>query len=111
MESEERFDLAIGRIEQGNLQAPKHAGVAIRTADDSYFSLRLSMFPNVIYYLNKNAAQNGTYTVFSRLIKGTECTKFQNPVGFARLRPDLRTHMEIRFNLLERPLFMSLFPS
>jgi len=35
----------------------------------------------------------------------------QNPVGFARLPDEVKTHLEMTFNLLNRKLFMSLFPA
>ena len=110
MATEERFELAIGKVEQGKLQFAKHTGLAIKAIDEDYFMLRLSMFPNVNYFLSKNASQDGTYTIFSKSYRAEGGVKFQNPVGFAKLRADLRTHMEVRFNLFEKPIFMSLFP-
>ena len=108
---EQKHDLAVGRCEDGKILFPKNAGSAIRRGEDPFYSLRLHMFPGVTYFLSKNHGDNPNFTLFSRILRTEDGVRFQNPVGAARLRPDLKSHLEIRFNLIDRRVFMSLFPS
>lgn len=110
-QNELKHELVVGRCEAGKLLLPKNAGLAIRKSNESFYSLRLHMFPGVTYFLNKNFGENPNYTLFSKILRDEEGVRFQNPVGAARLRTDLKTHLEIRFNLIDRRVFMSLFPA
>lgn len=105
-----KHDLLVARCDEGRLLHAKNAGSALRRENDSFYALRLHMFPGTTYFLSKNYGDNPHYTIFSKILRSEEGIRFQNPVGSARLRPDLKTHLEMRFNLLDRPMFMSLFP-
>jgi hypothetical protein len=109
--NELKHDIVVGRCEDGKILLPKNAGSAIKRGDDGFYSMRLHMFPGVTYFLSKNHGDNPNYTLFSRILRTEGGVRFQNPVGAARLRPDLKTHLEIRFNLIDRRIFMSLFPA
>ena len=108
---EAKHDLYVGRCEDGKLLYSKHAGAAFQTSGAPFFTLRLHMFPGVSYFLSKNHGDGGSYTLFSKIVRDDDGTRFQNPVGFARLRTDLKTHLEVSLNLLERRIYMSLFPA
>ena len=107
-----RFDLVTGRIENGNIVKPLHAGVALSYPGEAHYVMRLSMFPKQFYYLSKNQESQTQYTVFSRRIVDPDsgAVLFQKPVGQGRLVPEIKTHLEIRFPLLGASVFMSLFP-
>ena len=108
---ETKHEIVIGRCEEGKILFPKNTGFAFKRSDETFYTVRLHMFPGATYYLSKNHGENPNYTLFSKLLRTEEGTRFQNPVGAARLRTDMKTHLEIRFNLIDRRLFMSLFPA
>lgn len=107
-----RFDIVTGKIENGTIFKPMHAGVALSYPGEAHYVLRLSMFPRCFYYLNKNQDSASQYTVYSRRVvdKNTGAVLFQKPVGQGRLAPEIKTHLEIKFPLLGTSVFMSLFP-
>ena len=110
-QKELRHELVVGRCEGGKILLTKNAGLAIRKSAETFYSLKLHMFPGLTYFLSKNFGENPNYTIFSKIISDEGGVRFQNPVGAARLSNDMRTHLEIRFNLMDRRVCMSLFPT
>lgn len=110
-DNEPRHDIVVGFVRDGKLESPKQAGTAVWREESGFYTVRINMFPNVTYFLSKNHGDNPNYTVFSRVIRKDDGVRLQNPVGFARLSDEVKTHLEITFNLLSRKLFMSLFPA
>ena len=103
------YEVFLGSKYDGKLNSIHIAGFATLSDGSNFYYLRLMMFPGMTFYLSKNNNPE-SYTIFAKFV-GTEASfKLQNPVGTARLSDDLKTHLEIRFPLLARPLFMSLFP-
>ena len=100
----------MGEKKLGTLHDSVIAGHAIHYAGDDHYLLKLMMIPNVSYFLAKNPGSQATYTVFTKCLRLGERLRFQNPVGFARLTDDLKTHMEIELPLFKTSVFMSLFP-
>lgn len=87
----------------------KHAGVSIFKEEDGIYKIHLNILPNVTYFMQKNKS-GSALTIFSRKVKtGTE-TKLLNPVGYGRILKDLKTHMQLHFEVLNTNLYMSLFP-
>lgn len=108
-----RYELVTGRIENGTIVKPMHAGVALSYPGEAHYVLRLSMFPKQFYYLNKNHESAAQYTVYSRRVVNpdTGAVLFQKPVGQGRLVAEVRNYLEIKFQLLGASVFMSLFPN
>ena len=107
-----KYELFTGRVSNGMLLHPLLAGFAVHFPNESHYVIRLTMFPNIPYYLCKNRDSQTQYTVFAKTFKETETNKvrFQNPIGSGKLFPDLKSHLEIRFPLLGASVFMNLFP-
>ena len=110
-QNDPRHDIVVGTIRDGKIEFAKQAGAATWRDDCGFFTVRLNMFPNVTYFLCKNHGDNPNYTIFSRCVHRDDGVRLQNPVGFARLPDEVKTHLEMTFNLLNRKLFMSLFPA
>ena len=104
-----RHDVIVGRCDHGSVKYPKHAGMAFCKEGEGHYCLRLHMFPGITYCLSKNHGENPNYTLFSTIVNGDGGIRFQNLVGAARLTQDLKTHLEIRLNHVERRLYMNLF--
>ena len=108
-----KFEIVSGVGFGGRLQRQKYAGVAffeeIRE-NVGYYKVRLNIWPNVSYFIQKNK-NNSSYTIFSKIIKTENGVKFQNPVGYAKVLENIKTHMLLKFEVPNVSLFMDLFPS
>lgn len=109
-EGKKVFEVYLGTKNGGELVDKVIAGHAFLYEGDTHYVLKLMMIPNVVYFLGKNPESQITYTVFTKCIELPKRLKFQNPVGFARLTDDLKTHMEIELPLFRTKVYMSLFP-
>jgi len=111
MDSESKvfYQISTGTKGNGQLLDPHIAGFASLSKTGDFYYVHLMMLPGLTFYLSKNKGPE-TYTVFSKFVGNEETHRLQNPVGQGRLTPDLKSHLEIRFPLLARPVFMSLFP-
>jgi len=105
-----QHEIVIGRKENGELTNQLTTGAAFLNDGESYYAIRLMMFPNQSYYLTKNYESSNRYTVFAKLIKTEDGIKFQNPVGSGRLSVELSAYLEIYFPVLRTQMFMCLFP-
>lgn len=93
----------------GHLERSYRAGEAFLHEGDDYYVLKLAAFP-FAYYLRRNKAASGHYTIFARRRYLAEGARLQDPVGRASLVDDLKSHLEIQIPILRLNLFMSLFP-
>jgi hypothetical protein len=105
-----KHELLIGKKKNAELVNAMVAGQAFQRTDENYFTVKIMMFPGQTYYLVKNREGNNRYTVFSKLVKTQESTKFQNPVGAGRLSAELPEYMEIYFPVLRTQMFLCLYP-
>lgn len=105
-----RYEIFRGREINGQLQGLRLAGYAFQNEGDTYYRVKLMMFPENVYFLSKN--QGAGYTLFAKMvIQEDGKVVFQNPVGFAKIMDNIRTHIYVRFPDLASHMFMSLFPS
>ena len=104
------FQVFMGEKTQGDLSSLAIAGHGIHYEGDDHYLLKLMMIPNVSYFLAKNPSAQVAYTVYTKCFRENGRLRFQNPVGYARLKQDLKNYMEIEFPLLRASVFMSLFP-
>jgi hypothetical protein len=104
------FEVVSGNQKNGKLQDIKHAGVSSLREDNGFYKLTLNMWPGMDYFISKNQS-NSNYTIFSKIVRNGADTKFQNPVGYAKILSSLRTHLLLRFEVPNLSLYMSLFPS
>ena len=105
-----KFEIVSGNIFEGNLHGIKYAGVAHYKQDKEYYKMHLNIFPNITYFVRKNR-NTSSYTIFSKMVNTNDGVKFNNPVGHAKILDNLKTHMSVRFDVLNITLFMSLFPT
>jgi hypothetical protein len=109
MMNHNRFEIYRGREINGQLVGLRLAGYAFQNEGESFYRVKLLMFPENIYFMSKN--QGAGYTIFSKMVAGDESkVVFQNPVGFAKLMDHVKTHLYVRFPDLASHMFMSLFP-
>ncbi|MCM0604503.1 MAG: hypothetical protein KA715_00260 [Xanthomonadaceae bacterium] len=104
-----KYNILTGHLVGGSLQNPMHAGVAIHYEGDSYYLVRLNLFPRTWFYLSKNQESQNSYTVFTKKLE--DCgsgVRLQNPVGKATLH---QYHIEISIPLLSKNLFLEIFPA
>lgn len=107
-----KYEIMFGRVVDGTLMNRMLAGFAVQFEGDNHYVIRFSMFPNIPFYLSKNRDSQTQYTVFAKVVRdqNSSAIRFQNPVGSGRLYPDLKSHLELRFPLLNATVFMNLFP-
>lgn len=104
-------DVVTGRKVDGVIFRPLNAGQAYLEAGSDYYVLRLTMFPRVRYFVKRNKDSVLAYTVYAKRFRNADVTQLDEPVGAAYLNPELKSHLEIKFPLLGRSVYMSLFPS
>jgi hypothetical protein len=109
--SRTKFDVVIGTKSDNRLLTTKEVGYSLSFEGTNYYVLKLWVWARETYYLVRNRDSDTRYTVFTKKIDGEATPRFQNPVGFAWVPENLRTHLEIRFNIPSMHVYMSLFPS
>lgn len=105
-----KFEIVSGKNYEGSLHGAKYAGVAHYKDEKEYYKMHLNIFPNITYFIKRNRSGDA-YTIFSKMINTDQGVRFNNPVGHAKILENLKTHLSIRFDVLNLSLFMSLFPS
>lgn len=105
-----RYEILIGKKQDGELQKSLISGHAFLMEGDSHYTVKLMMFPGQTYYLTKNRDSHDRYTVFSKLVQYDQESRFQNPVGSGRLSSELGSYLEIYFPVLKSQMFMCLYP-
>lgn len=106
-----KHEIVIGRKQDGELTNPLATGQAFLREGDSYYTVKLMMFPGQTYYLTKNKDSCDRYTIFSKQVKTDDTMKFQNPVGSGRLSQDLSAYLELYFPVIRSQMFMCLYPA
>ena len=108
--NQNRFEIFRGREVNGQLVGLRICGYAFQNEEDKYYRVKLFFLPENTYYMSKN--QGSGYTIFSKITTGEDGKiVFQNPVGFAKLMDQVRTHLYVRIPDLASHMFMSLFPT
>ncbi len=113
METESKktvHEIVTGTINDGQLQFVRSVGQAKLYEGNSYYVLKLTMYPAPSYFLVKNKGSLDKYTIYSKVRKAGDEKQFRKEVGYGRLRADLKDYLELQFHLLNRSVFMSLFP-
>ncbi|MGE0528918.1 MAG: hypothetical protein AB7G93_00910 [Bdellovibrionales bacterium] len=113
MESEAfrvKHDLFVGQVAGGELVDSFHIGFALKYEDADHYIVKLWPLPGATYYLAKSR-DSDKYTVFTKKIEGEYGVKFQNPVGFALMRSELKEYIEIFLRFPRQRLYMSLYPA
>jgi hypothetical protein len=105
-----KHDLFVGFMNGTDLTDAFPIGHALKLAEAEYYILKLWPLPTVTYYLAKNR-DGGKYTIFAKRIVSEAGVKFQNPVGFAIMRDDVKNYVEIFLRFPRQRLFMSVFPA
>ena len=104
-----RYELYRGRETNGQLTGLRICGYAFQNESDSYYRIKLFMFPENTYYMSKNMGDG--YTLFAKMVTQDDGkVGFQNPIGFGKTMESVRTHLYVRFPDLGSHMFMSLFP-
>ena len=105
-----RFEILRGREVNGGLTALKLCGYAFQNEGDSYYRIKLFTLGDQTYYMSKNMGPG--YTIFAKVVVNEDGKPvFQNPVGFAKVLDQIRTHLFVKFSDLGSSMYMSLFPS
>ncbi len=105
-----RFDIFRGRELNGNLTQLRLCGYAFQNEGETYYKIKLFTFSDQVYYMSKNMGSG--YTLFAKNVLHEDGrTTFQNPVGFAKVMDNIRTHLFVKFSDLGSNMYMSLYPS
>ena len=105
----DKFEIVTGKQVDLTVQKEKHAGVSFYKAEDGLYKIHLNVFPNVTYFMQKNR-NNDLFTIFSKRVKNGNEVKLLHPVGQGKILNNLKTHMQLQFEVLNATVFMSLFP-
>jgi len=105
-----RYEIVIGKKAQDGLQCRLVCGHAFLNEGESFYVIKLMMFPGQTYYLVKNRGSQDRYTVYAKMSGREEEIRLQNPVGNGRLSADLTAYLELYFPVLKTQMFMSLYP-
>lgn len=103
------FKIVSGRQHEDQIIREKHAGVSVYKEDECFYKIHLNIFPNITYFMRKNANNDG-FTIFSKVFGKGKDIKLIRPVGQGRVLQNLKTHMMLYFEALDTTLYMSLFP-
>lgn len=111
LEPKTKHELVIGSLVNNTLVQSSHAGIAIKYPGEEYYVTKLGMFPGRSYYMVKNQGSSTCYSLYSRKVESGEArVRFLNKVGSGRLRDDLKTHLEMHFDLFCKNVYMDLSP-
>lgn len=108
-----KHDVVMGRKSAGAILEGRPVGHALNFEGTNYFVLKLWERPKDTYFISRNRDDESSYTVFAKKVEVEDESgnvKFQNPIGYARLKNDLRTHLEVTLTLSRVQVYMSLFP-
>ena len=97
---------------EGKVKKAKSVGMAYLRDGQNIFTLRLWMFSNERYYLISNRNDSSKYLVMTREPNKNPQAKnkyFWNIVGNGKADSE-RGVIEMAFDLLEKPIYMNIFP-
>lgn len=106
----DKHEIFSGFRKESTIEAKLLVGAAFKEENETFYKIRLMMFPGYTYYLVKNKNTGDRYTVYSRMKDEGNEVRFLNPVGSGILNSKLQSYLEIRFPLFRAYLYMSLFP-
>ncbi len=105
-----KHDIFVGQAASGVLSESFHIGYALKYDDVDYYIVKLWPLPGTTYYLAKSR-DGEKYTVFTKKVDGEFGMKFQNPVGYAVMKPELKEYLEIFLRFPRQRLYMSVYPA
>ncbi len=107
-----RFDLEIGKPQNGELTMGVPIGFAIKPSGADFYVIRLWMYPGYNYFLKRHDQEEDRirYTLYARKCESPGAIRFANPVGMAELSPFLKNYLELRFRFPSARAYMSLHP-
>lgn len=101
-------DIVTSNYENGELKNKHCCGYAYKKDGEDFYTIKLYMNPKQNYYLFKNK-HNELYSIFSKIEKEENFIKPKQRVGYAKLLPDNKSFMQIKFYLPKMIMFMDLF--
>lgn len=106
----ERYKVCLAQLDPSGFVVEKEqVGFAFQKPGSTVFRLKLWMFLNQQYFVIPNKEDQTKYNLYSLeeyISEGKEQKSFWNKVGEADLYGN---YLRLKFNLLERHLFLSLF--
>lgn len=106
-----KHDVFVGNQIGQKLEGSFNIGYALKYENLKYYILKLWPFPNVTYYLSANRDVHDKFTIFTKKVDNENGEHFQNPIGYAILRGELKDFVEINLRLPRQKLYMSIYPS
>lgn len=104
-----KFEVVTAKKISEKLIDQTSAGYSLLIEGNNYYLLKLYLFEKYFFIVKNQSQPKQEYTVYSS--KYPNQSKFLNPIGTARLRPELNDYLEIQIPLIDSSLFMSLYPS
>lgn len=106
-----KHDIFVGNQIGQKLEGKFNIGYALKYENAKYYILKLWPYPNVTYFLSANRDSHDKFTIFTKKIENENTVQFQNPVGYAILRSELKEYLEINLRLPKQRLYMSVYPT
>lgn len=105
-----KHDIYVGTPSGDELSDSFNIGFALKYEDSDYYIVKLWPLPGATYFLGKSR-DGEKYTVFTKKIDTELGVKFQNPVGYAVMRSELKEYFEIFLRFPRQRLYMSVYPA
>jgi hypothetical protein len=105
-----KHDIFVGQVVGEDLGDAFNIGYALKYEDAEYYIVKLWPLPGTTYYLAKSR-DGEKYTVFTKKLDGEFGVKFQNPVGYALMRPELKEYIEVFLRFPRQRVYMSVYPA
>ncbi len=106
-----KHDVFVGNQIGQKLEGVFHIGYALKYENLKYYILKLWPFPSTTYYLSANRDAHDKFTIFTKKVDGENGEHFQNPIGYAILRGELKEFLEINLRMPRQKIYMSIYPS
>lgn len=105
-----KHDIFVGFMNGNELTESFPIGYALKFDDADYYVVKLWPLPGATYYLAK-CRDGSKYTIFTKKVDMETGVKFQNPIGFASMRDEVKDYIEMFIRYPRQRLFMSVFPA
>ena len=105
-----KHEIYVGLLTGKELREPFSIGYALKYDNSDYYIIKLWPLPGATYYMAKSR-DGSKYTLFAKKIESELGVKFQEPIGFAMMNPEVKEYIEIFLRFPRQRVFMSVFPS
>lgn len=107
-----KLNILMGRRQGNSVGRTFPVGSALVFPNCEYYVVKLWMFGSQSFFMAQKRNDPTAFTLFARkLVQPDGQVKLLNPVGRARLHPELPDFIRVQLNLLHFPFYIELLPS